>query len=75
MPQVSSILARPEANSPQGNFRPSLPRAGWSQPVLFGRRPVAVVLRPVGDALQPAATRMRRGTGSYVRDLRVLEVG
>jgi len=54
--------------------RPSLPRAGWAQPVLFGRRPVAVVLRPVGDALQPAATRVRRGTGSYVRDLRVLEV-
>jgi hypothetical protein len=54
--------------------RPSLPRAGWAQPVLFGRRPVAVVLRPVGDALQPAATKVRRGTGSYVRDLRVLEV-
>jgi MFS family permease len=48
--------------------RPSLPRAGWSQPVLFGRRPVAVVL-------QPAATKVRRGTGSYVRDLRLLEVG
>jgi MFS family permease len=55
--------------------RPSLPRAGWAQPVLFGRRPVAVVLRPVGDALQPAATKVRRGTGSYVRDLRLLEVG
>jgi len=48
--------------------RPSLPRAGWAQPVLFGRRPVAVVL-------QPAATRVRRGTGSYLRDLRLLEVG
>jgi hypothetical protein len=36
--------------------------------VLFGRRPVAVVL-------QPAATKVRRGTGSYVRDLRLLEVG
>src|SRR3954471_5516684 len=47
--------------------RPTLPRAGWSQPVLFGRRPVAVVL-------QPAATKVRRGTGSYVRDLRLLEV-
>ncbi|WP_138759579.1 MFS transporter [Modestobacter altitudinis] len=55
--------------------RPSLPRAGWAQPVLFGRWPVAVVLRPVGDALQPTATRVRRGTGSYVRDLRLLEVG
>src|SRR4051812_2362618 len=54
--------------------RPSLPRAGWAQPVLFGRRPVAVVLRPVGEALQPAATKVRRGTGSYVRDLRLLEV-
>jgi MFS family permease len=54
--------------------RPSLPRAGWAQPVLFGRRPVAIVLRPVG-ALQPAATRVRRGTGSYLRDLRALEVG
>jgi MFS family permease len=48
--------------------RPSLPRAGWAQPVLFGRRPVAVVL-------QPAATKVRRSTGSYVRDLRLLEVG
>jgi MFS family permease len=48
--------------------KPSLPRTGWSQPVLFGRRPVAVVL-------QPAATKVRRGTGSYVRDLRLLEVG
>jgi MFS family permease len=48
--------------------RPSLPRTGWAQPVLFGRRPVAVVL-------QPAATKVRRGTGSYVRDLRLLEVG
>ncbi|WP_369139008.1 MFS transporter [Modestobacter versicolor] len=48
--------------------RPSLPRAGWAQPVLFGRRPVAVVLAP-------AATRVRRGTGSYVRDLTLLEVG
>jgi MFS family permease len=47
--------------------RPSLPRTGWSQPVLFGRRPVAVVLQP--------AVKMRRGTGSYVRDLRLLEVG
>jgi MFS family permease len=54
--------------------RPSLPRAGWAQPVLFGRSPVAVVLRPVGEALQPAAIRVRRGTGSYVRDLRLLEV-
>jgi len=48
--------------------RPSLPRAVWAQPVLFGRRPVAVVLAP-------AATRVRRGTGSYVRDLTLLEVG
>jgi len=48
--------------------RPSLPRAGWAQPVLFGRRPVAVVLQ------QPAVVRMRRGTGSYVRDLQLLEV-
>lgn len=48
--------------------RPSLPRAAWAQPVLFGRRPVAVVLAP-------AATRVRRGTGSYVRDLTLLEVG
>jgi MFS family permease len=48
--------------------RPALPRTGWSQPVLFGRRPVAVVL-------QPAATRVRRSTGSYLRDLRLLEVG
>jgi MFS family permease len=55
--------------------RPSLPRAGWAQPVLFGRWPVAVVLRPVGEALQPAASRVRRGTASYVRDLRLLEVG
>jgi MFS family permease len=55
--------------------RPSLPRAGWSQPILFGRRPVAVVLRPVGDVLQPAATMVRRGTGSYLRDLKLLEVG
>jgi MFS family permease len=58
--------------------RPSLPRpsmSGWSHPVLFGRRPVAVVLRPVGEALQPAATKVRRGTGSYLRDLRLLEVG
>jgi MFS family permease len=55
--------------------RPSLPRAGWSQPVLFGGRPVAVVLRPVGGVLQPAATRVRRGAGSYVRDLSLLEVG
>jgi hypothetical protein len=47
--------------------RPALPRAGWAQPVLFGRRPVAVVV--------PAATRMRRSTGSYLRDLRLLEVG
>ena len=54
--------------------RPSLPRAGWAQPVLFGRRPVAVVLRPVGAALQPAVGRVRRGTGSYVRDLQLLEV-
>jgi MFS family permease len=54
--------------------RPSLPRTGWAQPVLFGRRPVAIVLRPV-EALQPAATRVRRGTGSYLRDLRALEVG
>ena len=55
--------------------RPSLPRVGWAQPVLFGRRPVAVVLRPVGVVLQPAASKVRRGTGSYVRDLRLLEVG
>jgi MFS family permease len=55
--------------------RPPAPRAGWAQPVLFGRRPVAVVLRPVGEALQPAAARMRRGTGSYLRDLTLLEVG
>jgi len=48
--------------------RPSLPRPGWAQPVLFGRRPVAVVLQ------QPAVVRMRRGTGSYVRDLQLLEV-
>jgi MFS family permease len=54
--------------------RPSLPRAGWSQPVLFGRRPVAVVLRPVGEALQPAATKVGRGACSYVRDLTLLEV-
>jgi MFS family permease len=47
--------------------RPSLPRVGWSQPVLFGRRPVAVVLQP--------AVKVRRGTGSYVRDLKLLEVG
>jgi MFS family permease len=47
--------------------RPPLPRGGWAQPVLFGRRPVAVVL-------QPAATRVRRGTGSYLRDLKLLEV-
>src|SRR3954449_4700231 len=55
--------------------RPSLPRTGWSQPVLFGRRPVAVVLHPVSEVLQPAATKVRRGTGSYVRDLKLLEVG
>jgi len=47
--------------------RPSLPRVGWSQPVLFGRRPVAIVLQP--------AVKVRRGTGSYVRDLKLLEVG
>ena len=45
--------------------RPAVP--GWAQPVLFGRRPVAVVLAP-------AAVRVRRGTGSYLRDLRMLEV-
>jgi MFS family permease len=55
--------------------RPSQLFVGWSQPVLFGGRPVAVVLRPVGEVLQPAATRMRRGAGSYLRDLTVLEVG
>ena len=45
--------------------RPVVP--GWAQPVLFGRRPVAVVLAP-------ATTRVRRGTGSYLRDLKLLEV-
>jgi hypothetical protein len=45
--------------------RPAVP--GWAQPVLFGRRPVAVVLAP-------AAGKVRRGAGSYVRDLKVLEV-
>ncbi|WP_448616316.1 MFS transporter [Modestobacter sp. URMC 112] len=45
--------------------RPAVP--GWAQPVLFGRRPVAVVLAP-------AAVRVRRSTGSYLRDLRMLEV-
>jgi MFS family permease len=45
--------------------RPVMP--GWAQPVLFGRRPVAVVLAP-------ATTRVRRGTGSYLRDLKLLEV-
>src|SRR4051794_983793 len=45
--------------------RPAMP--GWAQPVLFGRRPVAVVLAP-------ATTRVRRGTGSYLRDLKLLEV-
>ena len=48
--------------------RPSLPRTGWAQPVAFGRRPVAVVLG------QPAVVRIRRGTGSYVRDLQLLEL-
>jgi hypothetical protein len=47
--------------------RPALPKSGWAQPVLFGRRPVAIVLQP--------AVKVRRGTGSYVRDLRLLEVG
>jgi MFS family permease len=46
--------------------RPVVP--GWAQPVLFGRRPVAVVLAP-------ATTRVRRATGSYLRDLKLLEVG
>src|SRR3954451_12499575 len=45
--------------------RPAMP--GWAQPVLFGRRPVAVVLAP-------ATTRVRRATGSYLRDLKLLEV-
>lgn len=52
--------------------RPPLPRRGWTQPVLFGRRPVAIVLRPVGVALRPAAARAH--VGSYVRDLQLLEV-
>ncbi|MGY5885670.1 MFS transporter [Modestobacter lacusdianchii] len=53
--------------------RPALP-AGWAQPVLFGRRPVAVVLRPMSAAVRPAVTRVRSGTGTYVRDLQLLEV-
>ncbi|WP_246626802.1 MFS transporter [Modestobacter italicus] len=53
--------------------RPALP-AGWAQPVLFGRRPVAVVLRPMGAAVRPAVTRVRSGAGTYVRDLQLLEV-
>ncbi|WP_299957317.1 MFS transporter [uncultured Modestobacter sp.] len=53
--------------------RPAMP-AGWAQPVLFGRRPVAVVLRPMGAAVRPAVTRVRSGAGTYVRDLQLLEV-
>ena len=54
--------------------RPPLP-AGWSQPVLFGRRPVAVALRPVGLVVRPAVQRAGRGACTYVRDLQLLEVG
>ena len=54
--------------------RPPLP-SGWAQPVLFGRRPVAVVLRPMGEAVRPAVQRVRSGACTYVRDLQVLEVG
>ena len=55
--------------------RPPLPRNGWAQPVLFGRRPVAVVLQPaatetasrlwvswVGDASPPGRCRWLRRT-------------
>ncbi|MEX5721311.1 MFS transporter [Geodermatophilus maliterrae] len=49
--------------------RPALPRRPtWLEPVRFGMRPVAVALRP-------ATTRVRAGTGVYLRDLRLLEVG
>jgi MFS family permease len=49
--------------------RPAVPRRpAWLEPVLFGLRPVAVALRP-------AASRVRGGTGGYLRDLRLLEVG
>jgi predicted MFS family arabinose efflux permease len=52
--------------------RPVLPAVpGWAQPVLFGRRPVAVVLRPVAQVLRPAAARVR-GAG---RDRDPVELG
>src|SRR4051794_12162885 len=52
--------------------RPTVP--GWVQPVVFGLRPVGVVLRRPGLALRPAAVRVRGLGGSYVRDLRALSL-
>ena len=52
--------------------RPVLPAVpGWAQPVLFGRRPVAVVLRPVAQVLRPAA----RALSGRDRDREPVEVG
>ncbi|GAB4079861.1 MFS transporter [Modestobacter muralis] len=54
--------------------RPVLPAIpGWAQPVLFGRRPVAVQLRAGGEGA--LASRVRSGACNYIRDLELLEVG
>ena len=57
--------------------RPALPALpGWVQPVLFGRRPVAVVIRPVAEAaVRPVAARVHVGACSFVQDPELIEVG